>query len=116
MEENILQDKTTAKLQFICQRFRIPGDVVEWRRITSGHINEAYCVRMRDGLEEKMYLVQRVNTYVFHDPAGMMRNVDLITKHIMEKEPTVERRRRLHYHHTADGKNYLILKNGTEDG
>jgi Ser/Thr protein kinase RdoA (MazF antagonist) len=53
-----------------------------------------------------------VNWYVFKDPVSMMHNIDLITRHIMSKERTLERRRRLHFHHTEEGNNYLILGEG----
>ena len=69
-------------------------------------------VAVYDGKEVKQFLIRRVNTYVFRDPIPMMHNIDLITKHIMNKERTLERRRRLHFHHTAAGHNYVVLKNG----
>ena len=103
------------KLQFICREFRLKGNVLLWRWIPNGHINSAFYVALYDGKEVRQYLVQKVNWYVFKDPVTMMHNIDLITQHIMAKEPTLERRRRLHFHHTADGKNYLVLRQ-KEDG
>ena len=67
-----------------------------------------------DGKEVRQFLVQKVNWFVFKDPITMMHNIDLITQHIMSKERTLERRRRLHFHHTAEGNNYLILDEGEE--
>ncbi|MBQ6481036.1 MAG: aminoglycoside phosphotransferase family protein [Anaerolineaceae bacterium] len=100
------------KLQYICEQFRIPGEVILSRWIPNGHINEAYYVAVYDGKEVKQFLIQRVNTFVFRNPISMMHNIDLITQHIMNKERTLERRRRLHFHHTAAGKNYVVLKDG----
>ena len=97
------------KLAYICRQFRIPGELILYRLIPNGHINTAYYVALFDGIEVRQYLVQKVNWYVFKDPVSMMNNIDLITKHIMDKERTLERRRRLHFHHTAEGHNYLIL-------
>ena len=102
------------KLQGICRAFRLKGDVIIYRRIPNGHINEAYYVALYDGKEVRQYLVQKVNWFVFRDPITMMHNIDLITQHIMSKERTLERRRRLHFHHTAEGNNYLILGEGEE--
>ena len=101
------------KIAYICRQFRIPGDMILCRWIPNGHINEAYYAAVYDGWEVKQYLVQKINTYVFREPVGMMRNIDLITQHIMDKEKTIEKRRRLHFHHTESGKNYLVLKDGT---
>ena len=98
----------------ICKAFRLKGDVIIYRRIPNGHINEAYYVALYDGKEVRQFLVQKVNWFVFKDPITMMHNIDLITQHIMSKERTLERRRRLHFHHTAEGNNYLILGEGEE--
>ena len=106
-------DPVKEKLAYICRQFRIPGELLLYRLIPNGHINTAYYTAVYDGKEVKQYLVQKVNTYVFREPAGMMRNIDLITRHIMEKERTMERRRRLHFHHTAEGKNYLYDMDGS---
>ncbi len=105
-------DPTFQKLSYICKRFRIDGDLIIYRLIPSGHINTAYYVALYDGREVKQYLVQMVNWYVFKDPVSMMHNIELITNHIMKKECTIERRRRLHFHHTDEGNNYLILGEG----
>lgn len=100
------------KLACICREFRIPGELILYRLIPTGHINTAYYVALYDGNEVRQYLAQMVNWYVFKDPVSMMNNIDLITKHIMNKERTMERRRRLHFHHTAEGHNYVILGEG----
>lgn len=102
------------KLAYILRQFRIPGELILYRFIPNGHINTAYYTAVYDGVEVRQFLVQRVNWYVFRDPVSMMRNIDLITRHIIEKEPTLERRRRLHFHHTAEGNNYLILGEGED--
>lgn len=107
-------DKLREKLAYICKQFRIPGELILYRLIPNGHINTAYYVALYDGNEVRQYLAQKVNWYVFKDPVSMMRNIDLITKHIMSKERTLERRRRLHFHHTAEGNNYVILRDGEQ--
>ena len=105
-------DEIKEKLAYICRQFRIPGEILVYRWIPSGHINRAYYVAVYDGKEIYQLLVQRINTYVFRDPVGMMRNIERITEHIRSKEPTMEKRRRLHFRHTAERKNYIVLKNG----
>ena len=108
----ILQNdaRIKEKLVYICRQFRLPGELILYRFIPNGHINTAYYVALYDGKEVRQFLVQKVNWYVFRDPVSMMHNIDLITQHIMRKERTLERRRRLHFHHTAAGNNYLILR------
>ena len=103
-------DGIREKLAYICREFRIPGELILYRLIPNGHINTAYYAALYDGKEVRQFLVQRVNWYVFREPISMMHNIDLITRHIMDKERTLERRRRLHFHHTASGQNYLIFR------
>ncbi len=100
------------KLSYICKQFRIEGDILAFRWIPSGHINTAYYVAVYNGKEIYQLLVQRVNTYVFRDPIGMMRNIELLTEHIRKAEPKMEKRRRLHFRHTASRNNYVILHDG----
>ena len=100
------------KLSYICSKFRIQGDILVYRWIPSGHINEAYYAALYDGKEIYQLLIQRINTYVFRDPVGMMGNIDRITEHIRSQERAMEKRRRLHFRHTAERKNYLVLKDG----
>ena len=39
------------KLSYICSQFRIPGEILVYRWIPSGHINEAYYAAVYDGKE-----------------------------------------------------------------
>ena len=103
-------DPIREKLSYICRKFRLQGDLLLYRLIPNGHINTAYYVALYDGKEVRQFLAQQVNWYVFREPVPMMHNIDLITQHIMSKERTLERRRRLHFHHTESGHNYLILR------
>ena len=101
-------------LQEVCRRFRIPGTITEYRHLTTGNINTSYYVKCTlDENTFKEYLVQKVNCYVFKDPVSVMHNIDLVTEHIRkqkEKDGKCQRRERLHFHHTEDGKNYVFLE------
>ena len=100
------------KLAYICKAFRVEGEIIKYRLIPSGHINTTYYVALYDGYEIRQYLVQMVNWFVFKEPETMMNNIELITRHVMLKQQTMERRRRLHFHHTAEGKNFIWLGEG----
>lgn len=108
-------DPVYKRLAYICDRFKIEGELMVYRYIPSGHINTSYYVGVYDGKEIRQFLIQRINTYVFRDPVSMMNNIDLITQHIIKKQPTMERRRRLHFHHTWDGDNFLVIKENGEE-
>ena len=109
-------DPIKEKLSYICKQFRIPGDILVYRWIPAGHINTAYYVAIYNGKEVTQLLVQKINTYVFREPIGMMRNIERITEYIRSQEMTMEKRRRLHFRHTEDRKNYLVLKDGVAVG
>ena len=63
--------------------FRFEGAFEKALEINAGNINTTYHLiyRLPDG-ERKEYLLQRINTYVFKDPVGVMRNIDMVTRHI----------------------------------
>ncbi len=105
-------DQVKEKLAYICKQFRIPGEIIIYRWIPAGHINTAYYVAVYNGKEVTQLLVQKINTYVFREPIGMMRNIERITEYIRSQERTMEKRRRLHFRHTEDRKNYVVLKDG----
>ncbi|NLW20221.1 MAG: aminoglycoside phosphotransferase family protein [Clostridiales bacterium] len=66
----------------ILPRFRFEGEYVSSRELTSGNINETYVLEYRDGPRTNMYIIQKINTYVFRDPLGMMQNIAAVTEHL----------------------------------
>ena len=95
-----------AKLKYICSRFCLPGElVVHFDWVPKGHINTAYRVSLENGEEEKQYLIQKVNWYVYRDPVSVMQNIGIITGHLMDKRQSC-----LHYYCSGAGQPYLILR------
>ena len=112
---NHYDPSAAEKLQDVCTAFRIPGKLVSYELMTNGNINTTYKVVCADDTGSNSvgipYIAQKVNQYVFEDPIQMMRNIDLVTEHIMagqHRKGPDGRRYRLHFHHTADRKNYYI--------
>ncbi len=99
----------------VCQRFGIGGEYRSHEIINSGHINSTYLVRyFRDG-EEKLYILQRVNTYVFQDPVGVMNNISSVTEFIRAKikqKQATAKRNVLHYSATEEGTYYTYMPDG----
>lgn len=101
--------ETARKLQRIGEAFCIEGPFFSYEEIKMGNVNHTYKVNyIRDdgsGMAKiKSYLVQRVNTYAFRQPIELMQNIDRVTEYIRKKHPDTLS---LHFHHTADRKNYL---------
>lgn len=98
------------KLLHVCRAFRIPGDMISYKEIKVGIVNQTYKVTFlkSDGME-KSYMIQSINTYAFKQPELIMDNIDQITEHMRPKKAG---RVALHFHHTAEGKTYHIDENG----
>ena len=100
---NNLVPEVLETLRIVGEKFRLKGELESYELITHGNINTTYCVKYKN--PDKSYIFQKVNTYVFHDPVQIMKNIDLVTEHIRKKQGG-KNIPALHFHHTDDGKNY----------
>lgn len=76
----------------------------------SGHINDTYLVT-----EENAYILQRINTRIFKDVEGLMRNISLVTGFLREKilaRGGDVSRETLTLLPSTGGKNYITDENG----
>ncbi len=62
-------------MQEIMEAFCLQGSPVSCERYGNGHINETYLLRTDQPHD---YILQRLNTRVFPDPEGLMRNVEAV--------------------------------------
>jgi len=67
----------------IAGNFRISGEIAEFNPVTIGHINDSYIIRMTGN--DAGYFLQWVNSYIFKDIAGLMKNIEIVTRHIASK-------------------------------
>ena len=58
------------------------GNIVNIEQFTAGLINATYLIET-DKAEK--YILQKINTFVFKNPAELMFNIVGVTKHITEK-------------------------------
>ena len=101
------------RIAHIGDQFAISGDFLYGEELRNGHINTTYraCYRTEDGHVDR-YILQRINGYVFKDPAQVMKNVEKVTRHISWK---VLRRRKnaagqtLTLYPARGGRNYINL-------
>lgn len=99
----------------VCQRFNIKGEYQRFEVINSGHINTTYRVFFIRNGGTKDYILQRVNTYVFQDPVGVMGNIAAVTEFIRAKikqKQSTAKRNVLHYCVTDEGKHYTLMEDG----
>jgi Ser/Thr protein kinase RdoA (MazF antagonist) len=65
--------------------FSTYGDFRGIEPFGTGHINASFAFTMDQGGKEVRYFLQCINTYVFRDPEGLMRNIVRVTRHIRDK-------------------------------
>ena len=73
------------KLAELAGIFCLPGTIKDVKVISHGNINASYDVLMEHDGEEKRYVFQKLNIYVFKNPKQIMSNIEKITSHISEK-------------------------------
>lgn len=108
-----MKDAVAKRIARIGDMFAVSGEFLYGEELRNGHINTTYrvCYKTDDGHEDR-YILQRINDYVFKDPAQVMRNVEKVTRHIAWK---LLRRRRdaagqtLMLYPARGGRNYINL-------
>ncbi|MBR2315160.1 MAG: aminoglycoside phosphotransferase family protein [Clostridia bacterium] len=58
------------------------GDIISIAQVTTGLVNATYLVITETG---KKYMLQKINTYAFKNPAELMENIVGVTKYLREK-------------------------------
>ncbi len=100
----------------IIKAFPEYGEILGYKPITAGHINDTYIVEyLLENGEKVRYLLQRINTNVFKMPVELMENVMGVTTFLRKKieaaggDPT---RETLTVFPAKDGKNYYMAEDG----
>ena len=103
-----------SHLGAIAHRFQIGGEFVGANPCGSGHINDTWCAVFRHKGEIGPFILQRVNTSIFKDPAALMEKIQRVTAHIAAQvagEPDCDRRV-LTLIPACDGRAWLVDRNG----
>ena len=76
----------TAFIKNVVSQFAISGEFIGSEVIESGHINATYIASFQKSESHvERYILQRINGHVFLDPLAVMRNVEMVTRHINDK-------------------------------
>ncbi len=95
----------------VLKKFGISFDSFRVQTFHSGHINSTHKVDIRFQGKSDSFVLQRINTFVFSNPIGIMENIDKVTKHIRNKlisEGTDPNGRVLDFLKNAEGVNYYF--------
>jgi len=91
----------SEKLNAILDSYDFGENVIRVEPNDQGRINTTYKLQVSNG---KQYILQKINHNVFHDVAGLMNNIALVTRHIHSKAP---KERGIDIILTRDGENYV---------
>ncbi|MBQ6520832.1 MAG: aminoglycoside phosphotransferase family protein [Anaerolineaceae bacterium] len=91
------------KIEAILSHYDFGSPVISCEQFGEGHINWTYRIETKDG---GLFVLQRINTYVFRDPVGLMRNIELITDFMRRKE--TDPRKVLELVPTLDNKIFVV--------
>jgi Ser/Thr protein kinase RdoA (MazF antagonist) len=67
----------------VAPEFAIPGELAGVERLERGHIHETFVSTWHPGPRRSLH--QRLNTSVFGDVPGLMRNIEHVTRHLAGK-------------------------------
>lgn len=70
------------KIKEISEHFQFEGELVDIIENKQGNINSTYMLVFDNN---KKFLLQKINSYVFKEPYLVMRNIELVTNHIKKK-------------------------------
>ncbi len=91
--------------QEMARRFAVEGTPLGCIPFGSGHINETWLLVTN---QPHLYILQKVNTGIFPDADGLMRNILLVTAHLRKKDP--DPRHVLTLIPTKDGRDYILFR------
>lgn len=92
-----------TKIEDIISKFDFGSPVTSCSQFGNGHINWTYRVETQNG---GLYVLQRINTYVFRDPVGLMQNIELLTNFMRKKES--DPRKVLELVPAKNGKTFIV--------
>ena len=70
------------KSALIAKQFDIDGRLFDIQAMTAGNVNDTYLAIYRTVFSETRAVIQRINTYVFKNPAELMENIRFVTAHV----------------------------------
>ncbi len=69
------------KVKEIANNFKFKGNLINIEENNQGNINKTYILTY----DHNKYLLQKINSNVFKEPYLVMKNIELVTKHIKKK-------------------------------
>ena len=94
MAQNIQIDKfARTQIMTISQQFSPQRQITDIQPFGSGNINDTFLVSLQE-VADQSFILQRINTKVFHEPKLVMQNMRVYTNHVrdrLQKHPLARR-------------------------
>ncbi|MBD2317485.1 phosphotransferase enzyme family protein [Phormidium tenue] len=85
MAQNIQIDKfAKSQIMAIAQQFSPQKQITDIKPFGSGNINDTFLVSLQAAADQS-FILQRINTKVFHDPKLVMQNMRGYTNHVRDR-------------------------------
>lgn len=80
-----MTDEIKRQLYGLATLFAVKGEPVEASECHNGHINSTFFITFNDREESSRYVLQRINTSIFTDYKGLMKNISAVTEYLHKK-------------------------------
>ncbi len=70
------------QIKHVLPQFRFRGRFAQAAEVRSGNVNSTFVLTYQEGEKAHLYTLQKLNTYVFKNPRGVMTNIAAITDHL----------------------------------
>lgn len=85
MAQNIQIDKfARSQIMAIAQQFSSQKQIADIQPFGSGNINDTFLVSLQE-VEAQSFILQRINTKVFHEPKLVMQNMRIYANHVRDR-------------------------------
>lgn len=104
-----METKDLQHILEVASCFDFDETIVNVVEIPTGHINRTYHLQTK---APRSYILQKVNTVIFKDTAGLMNNIALVTEHLRKKLAAAGKdadREALQLIPTKQGEKYLMV-------
>ena len=68
-------------ISFAADQFKPQGNILDIRAYGKGNVHDTFLVTLDDQAENK-YILQRINTRIFHQPELVMQNIRTFSDHV----------------------------------
>lgn len=76
-------------LRIIFNQFDTDSEFVSAKKHGNGFINNTYLIRAKKGNEEIGFIMQKINSNVFNNISGLMRNIELVSDYILNIDKNI---------------------------